>query len=90
MKRFDAVGFQEVVEREDGDFVEYDVAAAELSALRAERDALKADSDRLAWLLPRMSGRDLREAGVNYASGDIESMRKAIDAARAALKGEPK
>jgi len=42
MKRFDVCDLQEVVEREDGGFVEYDVAVAELSALRAERDALRA------------------------------------------------
>jgi hypothetical protein len=65
-----------------------DSLTAQLSALRAERDALRADAERIAWLLARMSGRDLREAGVTFSSGGINSMRKAIDAARAALKGE--
>ena len=39
------------------------------------------DAKRLEWLLPRLSGRDLRDAGVVYAAGDTGSMRAAIDAA---------
>lgn len=53
-----------------------------IRALLAHMDGLKKDSEMLDWLLPKFSGKGLREAGVVYGGG-VESIRVAIAAAMA-------
>ena len=48
--------------------------------LEQEVERLRLDAARYRWLLPRLSGRDLREAGVVYSAG-VASIDAAIDAA---------
>lgn len=53
---------------------------AELQAARADNAALRADKERLDWLIQSLNIRY-----PYYKSGDLNSARAAIDAARAAL-----
>jgi hypothetical protein len=46
-------------------------------------ERLAADAERLDWLLSRLTGRALRDAGVVYSEGNPEAKRAAIDDARA-------
>ena len=74
-----------------------DEAADELSALRAERDALRADAERYRWLRHDDMISDWEAKGIvslysgpDYTRLDGQALDNAIDAARAALKVEPK
>ena len=60
--------------------------AAELAALRAERDALREDADRYRWLRGRVPGSTYRIMGVIYSEGGA-GVDAAIDAARAGGNG---
>lgn len=48
--------------------------------LREQKEGQRTDTERLNWLLERISGKALRDIGVIY-SGGSPSMRAAIDAA---------
>lgn len=58
------------------------VESDNIRALLAHMDGLKKDSEMLGWLLPKFSGKGLREAGIVYGGG-VESILSAIAAAMA-------
>jgi hypothetical protein len=56
-------------------------AAQALQALREEVEGLRRDSERLEWVMHRLSRKELRRIGIETSSGGPYWTRTAIDAA---------
>jgi hypothetical protein len=77
---FDAAGHADKFANTD-QVVPLQVALAALQALREEVEGLRADSERLEWVMHRLSRKELRRIGIETSSGGPYWTRTAIDAA---------